>query len=54
MPPWPPDTNYQRFVHERTLTIEEVSKITDWVWSGNPGVTASNVDCIPSKSSSIF
>jgi len=54
MPPWPPDTSYQRFAHERTLTQDEINKITDWVWSGTPQGTPTNIDCVPTKSSSVF
>ena len=36
MPPWPPDTTYSRFVHERALTAEEVSMISDWAANGGP------------------
>ncbi|GIV33077.1 MAG: hypothetical protein KatS3mg031_0612 [Chitinophagales bacterium] len=36
MPPWPPDPNYTRFLHERILTEEEINTIVDWVNSGAP------------------
>ncbi len=36
MPPWPPDTTYQRFAYENILSIEEISKITDWITVGAP------------------
>ena len=36
MPPWPPDTTYQRYVHERVLTQDQIQKITDWVSGGTP------------------
>lgn len=34
MPPWPPDTAYTRFVHERTLSATEIQTISDWVDNG--------------------
>ena len=36
MPPWPPDTTYQRFAYENILSIDEIAKITDWITSGVP------------------
>ena len=36
MPPWPPDTNYTRFRHERILSSQEISLIDDWVNNGAP------------------
>ena len=34
MPPWPPDTNYTRFLHERIITQTEKSAILSWIGSG--------------------
>ena len=34
MPPWPPDTSYSRFSHERVLNSDEISKIQTWVNAG--------------------
>lgn len=34
MPPWPPDTAYTRFVHERVLSANEIQTISDWVDNG--------------------
>ena len=34
MPPWPPDTTYSRFRHERILSSQEISIIDDWVNGG--------------------
>lgn len=36
MPPWPPDTSYQRFAHERYLTQIEKDAIVNWVNNGMP------------------
>lgn len=36
MPPWPPDNSYRKFAHDRSLTNEEVSKISQWVNDGAP------------------
>ncbi len=34
MPPWPVDTSYTRFRHERVLTPQELSDIVDWIDEG--------------------
>jgi FlgD Ig-like domain len=34
MPPWPPDTSYTRFVHERVITLSEKTKILTWISTG--------------------
>ncbi len=34
MPPWPPDTNYTRFLHERIITQTEKNDILSWIASG--------------------
>lgn len=36
MPPWPPNSEYRQFAHERLLTQNEIDLITDWVNSGTP------------------
>ena len=36
MPPWPPDTLFQSYSYENTLTSDEITKITDWVLNGSP------------------
>lgn len=36
MPPWPPDSGYQSFVHERSLTTEEKTAILNWIHAGAP------------------
>lgn len=36
MPPWPPDTAYNRFAHERLLSQTEINTIVDWVQCGTP------------------
>lgn len=36
MPPWPPDTTYQNYSHERVLNQQEIDLIADWVNSGMP------------------
>ena len=36
MPPWPPDTNYQRFAHEKILSANEINKIINWNNLGAP------------------
>lgn len=34
MPPWPPDSQFARYAHERLLTIQERNDILDWVTQG--------------------
>src|ERR1051325_3060828 len=34
MPPWPPDTTYSRFMHERIITASEKNAILSWISSG--------------------
>ncbi len=34
MPPWPPDTNYTRLLHERIITATEKNDIISWINSG--------------------
>ena len=36
MPPWPANSQYQRYAHERILSNEEIARIADWVNSGTP------------------
>ena len=36
MPPWPVDTNYQRYAHERILSASEINKIINWNNNGTP------------------
>ncbi|MBX7181118.1 MAG: T9SS type A sorting domain-containing protein [Bacteroidia bacterium] len=34
MPPWPPDTTYNRLAHERILSQQEIQTISSWVDNG--------------------
>jgi hypothetical protein len=36
MPPWPPDSSYSRFAHERLLPQQDIQTIVDWVNGGSP------------------
>lgn len=36
MPPWPPDTTFQRYAHERVLNEVEIATIMDWISNGTP------------------
>ena len=36
MPPWPPDPAYSHLAHERILTEQQISDISDWVNNGMP------------------
>lgn len=41
MPPWPPDNNFQQYVHDRALTPTEKTTLLDWVLGGAlEGITA--------------
>lgn len=42
MPPWPPDNNYQSYVHDRALTPTEKSTLLDWIIAGTPEGTPAN------------
>ena len=35
MPPWQPDTNYTRFLHEKYITASEKAAILSWITTGN-------------------
>ena len=36
MPPWPPDNNYQQYVHDRSLSPTEKITMLDWLLNGTP------------------
>ncbi len=36
MPPWPPNRAYSRLAHERVLSEQQISDISDWVNNGMP------------------
>lgn len=36
MPPWPPNNDYQNYVHDRSLTSTEKTTILDWITNGTP------------------
>ena len=36
MPPWPPDTLFQHYAYENTLSMNEISTIIDWITNGTP------------------
>jgi hypothetical protein len=36
MPPWPPDTSFQRYAHERVLSVSQKQAILDWLNGGMP------------------
>lgn len=47
MPPWPPDTTYQRYLNERLLSQDKINTVIDWIQDGMPlGVQSSN-NCFP-------
>ncbi len=42
MPPWPPNNNYQQYLHDRSLTPDEKTTILNWITSGAPEGNAAN------------
>jgi hypothetical protein len=48
MPPWPPNNNYQTYVHDRSLTVNEKSTILNWITANTPEGNASNTPPVPS------
>lgn len=48
MPPWPEDTTYVRFTHERIITLSEKTKILNWISAGAPyGTTLADTALAP-------
>ncbi len=48
MPPWPPDTAYSRFSHERIITLPEKTKLLTWINNNAPfGATLSDTSLAP-------
>ena len=52
MPPWPPDTLFQNYAYENTLTLDEIAKITDWITNGAPLGDTSLLPPMPTFSNS--
>lgn len=42
MPPWPPDSDYQGYVHDRSLSPSEKITMLDWLLNGYPEGNAAN------------
>lgn len=47
MPPWPADTTYVRYAHERVLTLDEITKIQQWVQAGGPQGDSTKTPPVP-------
>ena len=47
MPPWPPDTTYSRFAHERTLTQQQIAQIVSWVDGNTPQGNPASEPAVP-------
>lgn len=47
MPPWPPDTTYRKYAHQRALTIQQKTAILDWISNGLPAGNLSNAPAPP-------
>lgn len=52
MPPWPPDNNYQQYVHNRALSATEKTTIQNWILAGYPEGNAANTPPPPVYTSS--
>jgi len=50
MPPWPPDTLYQDYAYQNTLSLDEINTITDWISNGSPLGDTSLLPTIPTFS----
>lgn len=42
MPPWPPNNNYNQYVHDRSLSPSEKTTMLNWLLNGTPQGNASN------------
>ncbi len=51
MPPWPPDNNYQQYVHNRALNSTEKTSLMNWCMNGTPEGIAANTPPPPVYSS---
>ena len=51
MPPWPPDENYRRLAHERTLSQDEIDIIAAWADADGPQGDLANAPTLPVYSS---
>ncbi len=47
MPPWPPDTSYRKFAHQRALNAQQKTAIVDWINSGMPAGNLNNAPAPP-------
>lgn len=47
MPPWPPDTTYRKFAHQRTLSIQQKTALLDWINDGLPAGNLANAPAPP-------
>lgn len=47
MPPWPPDTTYKKFAHQRTLNLQQKNAVLDWINNGLPASNLSNAPAPP-------
>lgn len=54
MPPWPPDNNYQQYLHDRSLTSAEKTTILNWLNIGLPEGNAANTPPPPVYTNSAF
>jgi hypothetical protein len=47
MPPWPPDSGYGEFCHERSLSESEIQAIVEWIDNGMPEGNAAQKPPVP-------
>ncbi len=51
MPPWPPNNDYQQYVHDRSLSASEKQTMLDWLQNGTPEGNPANTPPPPVFSS---
>ena len=55
MPPYPADASYSHFLHEKTLSKEEINLISEWVSNGSPAGDTSKIPPPPAfNNASLF
>jgi hypothetical protein len=54
MPPWPPDNNYQQYLHDRSLTSAEKTTILNWLNNGLPEGNAASTPPPPVYTNNTF
>jgi hypothetical protein len=47
MPPYPADITYRRYAHERALSVQEITTISEWVAMGSPAGNLAEAPPVP-------